>query len=89
MVVLHPENVVGGFASDPRNVVDLSKNMVQNVVEINQEQSPYPSENVVVGAQKTQWTAVWAAHTLVGKMSLSCVLARLYNEARTYFQSQA
>ena len=58
----------------------------KKVVVINQEQSPNSSVNIGPSSQKTHWAAVQAAHGLVGKMPLSCVLASLYDEARTYFQ---
>ena len=93
MVVGFPENVVNvvgknvvdELGSNRENVVIDSK----NVVKINQEQNPYPSGNVVVDALKTQWTAVQAARQMVSEKPLCIVLARLYNEARTYFQSES
>lgn len=78
------KNVVDESGSDPKNVVDLS----ENVVKTNQKQSPYPSENVVGGGIKQQWAAVKAARSMLREKPLSFVMAWLYNEARTYFQSQ-
>ena len=89
VVVKNGQNVVGGLGSDRKNVVDLSGNVGQNVVEINQEQSPYPSAGVGESSPKRQWTAVKASHEMAMKKPSCLVMARLYNEARTYFQSQA
>ncbi len=77
VVVGCPKNVVNVVV---KNVVDPSENVV--VVQKNVDQ------NVVVGGGKTQWTAVQAAHIMACEKPLSFVLAWLYNEARTYFQSQ-
>ena len=77
VVVGSPENVVNVVG---KNVVDPSENVV--VVQKNVDQ------NVVGGGYKTQWTAVQAAHIMACEKPLSFVLAWLYNEARTYFQSQ-
>ena len=77
MVVGHPKNVVDVVV---KNVVDPTENVVverKNVM-----------ENVVVDGLERQWAAVQAAHALVGKMPVSCVVVWLYDEARTYFQSQ-
>ncbi len=96
VVVLDPENVVnvvgknvvGGLRSHSENVVDLSETIGQNVVETNQETSPYSFENVVGGCLKRQWAALYAARQVASEKPTCIVLARLYNEARTYFQSQ-
>ena len=76
-LLLTQKNVVNVVVE---NVVDPSENVV--VVRKNVDQ------NVVVGSVKTQWTAVQAAHIIACEKPLSFVLAWLYNEARTYFQSQ-
>jgi hypothetical protein len=80
VVVLSPENVV---VENVVNVVDPNKNVVvigKNVV-----------ENVVGGGGKRHWTALQAINILVNerpRREAWPFLARLYNEARTYFQSQ-
>ena len=58
------------------------------VVVLNQEQHPYPSESIDKSSPKTHWAAVQAAHALVSEKPLSCVLVRLYNQARTFFQGE-
>ena len=77
MVVVCPENVV---VENGENVVTPSENVV--VVQKNVDQ------NVVGGSVKKQWAAVKAARSMLCEKPLSFVMAWLYNEARTYFQSQ-
>jgi len=60
----------------------------KKVVVINQEQSQNPSGSIDKSSSKTQWTAVRAAHALAGEKPLSCVMESLYNQVRTFFQSQ-
>jgi ribonucleotide reductase alpha subunit len=84
VVVVSPENVVNVVVE---NVVDPSENVVdpsENVVVVRKN----VDQNVAVGGVKTQWTAVQAAHIMACEKPLSFVLAWLYNEARTYFQSK-
>ena len=73
MVVASPQNVVNVVG---KNVVDPSENVV--VVQ----------KNVVGGGIKTQWAALSAARQMALEKPLSFVMAWLYNQARTYFQSQ-
>ena len=73
VVVVCPENVV---VKNGENVVDPSENVV--VVQ----------KNVVGGGIKTQWAALSAARQMALEKPLSFVMAWLYNQARTYFQSQ-
>jgi hypothetical protein len=84
VVVGSGENVVDTFGSDQKNVVVLS----ENVVKTNQETSPYPSENVVSGLE-TQWAALYAARQMASEKPSCIVLVWLYDQARTFFQSQA
>ena len=77
VVVGSPKNVVGGIRSDQKNVVKT-----------NQETSPYPSENVVSGLE-TQWAALYAARQMASEKPSCIVLVWLYDQARTFFQSQA
>ena len=78
VVVVYPENVVDVVVE---NVVDPSENVV--VVRKNVDQ------NVVGGGEIKQWAAVKAARSMLREKPLSFVMAWLYNEARTLFQSQA
>ncbi len=83
VVVLDPENVVnvvgknvvGGLRSHSENVVDLSETIGQNVVETNQETSPYSFENVVGGCLKRQWAALYAARQVASEKPTCIVLA--------------
>jgi hypothetical protein len=62
--------------------------MQKVVVVKNQETSPYPSESIEKSSHITQWTAVKAAHQMVPEKPLCFVLASLYNQVRTYFESR-
>ena len=78
VVVVYPENVVNVVV---KNVVDPTENVVvvqKNVV-----------GNVVSGGVKKQWAAVKAARSMLCEKPLSFVMAWLYNEARTFFQSES
>ncbi len=78
VVVVSPENVVNVVV---KNVVNPSENVV--VVQKN------VGKNVVGGGRQKQWAAVKAARSMASEKPLSFVMVWLYNEARTYFQSQS
>ncbi len=78
-LLLTQENVVVVYSENVvvengENVMDRPKNVV---------------ENVVCGGVKKQWAAVKAARSMLCEKPLSFVMAWLYNEARTFFQSQS
>ena len=73
---MYPENVVNVVVKTGENVVNPSGNVV------------IQSKNVVGGGVKKQWAAVKAARSMLCEKPLSFVMAWLYNEARTFFQSQ-
>jgi hypothetical protein len=61
----------------------------KKVVVLNHGKSPNPSESIGESLHKTQWTAVQAAHQMASKKPFSCVMESLYNQVRTYFESQS
>jgi hypothetical protein len=60
----------------------------KKVVVINHGKSPNTSVNIGQSAYKQQWAAVKAARSMAREKPLSFVMASLYDQVRTYFQSQ-
>jgi hypothetical protein len=87
----YDENLSGGMLKEFGVIPDFNLNVrgsMHEVVVINHGKSPNTSVNIGQSAYKQQWAAVKAARSMAREKPLSFVMASLYDQVRTYFQSQ-